>query len=103
MATATAPGCRVAEGQAGSSMLPCGELSLTRSPRERPSLVAVSTGLETVRPEIGRVTIFADNDPGELYWEKGGFYTEANRNKLGVSIDLSKPTVSFTLLWNSPD
>lgn len=43
------------------------------------------------RPEIGRVTIFANNDPGDRYWEKGGFYAEASRNKLGVSIDLSKP------------
>src|SRR5207247_646172 len=47
MATATAPGCSVFEGQAGSSMLPCGEVSLTMSPRPSPSLSAVSTGTST--------------------------------------------------------
>lgn len=45
----------------------------------------------TVRPELGRVTVFLDSSPGARYWEKGGYYTEINRNKTGVSLDLSKP------------
>src|SRR4051812_45661259 len=44
----------------------------------------------TVRPELGRVTVFLDSMPGARYWEKGGYYTEINRNKTGISLDLSK-------------
>jgi hypothetical protein len=47
IATATAAGCSVGDGQAGSSMLPWGEVSLTMSPRESPSRVAVSAGTST--------------------------------------------------------
>ena len=47
MATATAPGWISSDGYAGSSMLPCGEVSLTMSPRLRPSFAAVSVGTST--------------------------------------------------------
>jgi hypothetical protein len=52
MATATAPGCSVVEGQAGSSMLPWGEVSLTMSPRSSASAAALSAGTSTQPSQV---------------------------------------------------
>jgi crotonobetainyl-CoA:carnitine CoA-transferase CaiB-like acyl-CoA transferase len=41
------------------------------------------------RTEPGRTIYFPDDKLGERFWDQGGFYHETNRNKLGLSIDLT--------------
>ena len=42
------------------------------------------------RLENYRSSAFYENDPGERYWNRGANFYEQNRNKLGVTLDLSK-------------
>ena len=49
------------------------------------------------RLEGYRASAFYDNDPGEAYWNRGANFYEQNRNKLGVTLDLSKPGALDTL------
>ena len=42
------------------------------------------------RLEGYRASAFYDNDPGQAYWNRGANFHEQNRNKLGVTLDLSK-------------
>ena len=42
------------------------------------------------RLENYRSSVFYDNEPGERYWDRGANFYEQNRNKLGVTLDLSK-------------
>ncbi len=49
------------------------------------------------RLEGYRASAFYDNDPGRAYWNRGGNFYEQNRNKLGVTLDLSKPGALDTL------
>ncbi len=49
------------------------------------------------RLEGYRASAFYDNDPGKAYWNRGANFYEQNRNKLGVTLDLSKPGALDTL------
>ena len=42
------------------------------------------------RLEGYRASAFYDNDPGQAYWNRGANFYEQNRNKLGLTLDLSK-------------
>ena len=42
------------------------------------------------RLEGYRASAFYDNDPGSAYWNRGANFYEQNRNKLGLTLDLSK-------------
>ncbi|MEE8464859.1 MAG: CoA transferase, partial [Dehalococcoidia bacterium] len=42
-----------------------------------------------IRPDSSRGSPQPDSQVGDLPWNNGGMYHEANRNKLGVSLDLS--------------
>ena len=42
------------------------------------------------RLEGYRASAFYDSDPGQAYWNRGANFYEQNRNKLGLTLDLSK-------------
>jgi crotonobetainyl-CoA:carnitine CoA-transferase CaiB-like acyl-CoA transferase len=41
------------------------------------------------RPDWTRFLYYADNTPGPIPWEAGGFFHDLNRNKKGIAIDLA--------------
>ena len=45
---------------------------------------------DAVRTEV-RAAVFPDNTPGERSWNRSGMIHERNRNKLGLTLDLSQP------------
>ena len=49
------------------------------------------------RLEGYRASAFYDNDPGAAWWNRGANFHEQNRNKLGLTLDLSRPNALDTL------
>ncbi|MBI3954172.1 MAG: CoA transferase [Chloroflexi bacterium] len=44
------------------------------------------------RPDLIRGMVYAENDPGDGLGNRAGYFHEGARNKLGITIDLTKPT-----------
>ncbi|MBI4233960.1 MAG: CoA transferase [Chloroflexi bacterium] len=44
-----------------------------------------------VRLDPHRTSVFYDNTPGEAFWDRTANYNDQNRNKLGITLDLTKP------------
>ena len=45
----------------------------------------------TVHPDMVRSGSYPDGVPGEGYWNRGGRFNDVNRNKRGITLDLTKP------------
>ncbi|MEK7873217.1 MAG: CoA transferase [Chloroflexota bacterium] len=45
----------------------------------------------TVHPDMVRSGSYPDGIPGERYWNRCGRFNDANRNKRGITLDLTKP------------
>jgi len=43
------------------------------------------------RPDLVRFSVYLDNDPGEVPWERGAHYQKFSRNKKSCVIDLAHP------------
>lgn len=54
-------------------------------------------GAEVIKVEIAsrpatRVLYYAGNEPAKYAWNRSGYFNKMNRNKLGISLDIAKPS-----------
>jgi crotonobetainyl-CoA:carnitine CoA-transferase CaiB-like acyl-CoA transferase len=52
---------------------------------------AESIKVESItRPDMNRMWPFPDNQAGPAFWNQGSYFNEVNRNKLGITLDLTR-------------